>query len=67
MGREDEIRMIAFALWVQDGYNRASAVRHWLQAEAIWEQNQKALGRPAQPAEESERELAGIFSMPNSR
>jgi hypothetical protein len=39
MEKENEIRIIAYALWAQDGYNRRSAVRHWLRAEAIWEQN----------------------------
>lgn len=46
MAREDEVRNIAYALWVQDGYNRDSAIQHWLRAEAIWEQNQKALKSP---------------------
>jgi hypothetical protein len=41
MGREDDIRIIAYALWVQDGNVHKSAIRHWLQAEAIWEQNRK--------------------------
>jgi len=41
MEKENEIRIIAYALWAQDGYNRRSAVRHWLRAEAIWEQNRR--------------------------
>lgn len=41
MRKEDEIRMIAYALWVQDGYNHTRAIKHWLEAEAIWEQNHK--------------------------
>jgi hypothetical protein len=41
MEKENEIGIIAYALWAQDGYNRRSAVRHWLRAEAIWEQNRR--------------------------
>jgi hypothetical protein len=41
MRREDEIRNIAYALWVQDGYNKWKALEHWLRAEAIWEHNRK--------------------------
>jgi len=41
MGREDEIRIIAYALWVQDGYNHKHAIQHWLRAEAIWEKNRQ--------------------------
>ena len=41
MEKENEIRIIAYALWAQDGYNRRSAVSHWLRAEAIWEQNRR--------------------------
>jgi hypothetical protein len=37
MEREEQIRMIAYSLWVQDGYCRGAAVRHWLEAEEIWE------------------------------
>jgi hypothetical protein len=41
MRKEEEIRIIAYALWVQDGYNHTGAIKHWLEAEAIWEQNHK--------------------------
>jgi hypothetical protein len=41
MRKEEEIRIIAYALWVRDGYNHTSAIKHWLEAEAIWEQNHK--------------------------
>jgi hypothetical protein len=43
MEKENEIRIIAYALWAQDGYNRRSAVKHWLKAETIWQQNRQAL------------------------
>jgi hypothetical protein len=37
MEREEEIRLIAYSLWVRDGYPHGRAVEHWLKAEAIWE------------------------------
>jgi hypothetical protein len=41
MGKDNEIRLIAYALWVRDGKCHGNAVSHWLRAEAIWEFNQK--------------------------
>jgi hypothetical protein len=49
MGREEEIRMIAYSLWVQDGFRRGKAIEHWLKAEAIWEQFHKAANLPDPP------------------
>jgi len=43
MERQDEIRTIAYALWVQEGHNHWKALEHWLRAEAIRERNKKAL------------------------
>jgi hypothetical protein len=42
--RTREIRLIAYSLWVRDGYRHGLAVEHWLKAEAIWEadHNQRA-------------------------
>ncbi len=51
MRREEEIRMIAYSLWVKDGYRRGSAIKHWLEAEAIWENNRKALNKSRSPIE----------------
>ena len=43
MAREDEIRVISYALWVREGRRYGSAIKRWLEAEAIWEQNQKLI------------------------
>jgi len=59
MGREDEIRMIAYALWVQDGHRRGKALEHWLRAEYIWEQNQKIIAKPISPWERPTKTAAG--------
>ncbi len=37
MVREEEIRLIAYSLWVREGYPHGRAIEHWLRAEAIWE------------------------------
>jgi hypothetical protein len=37
MNREEEIRLIAYSLWVREGYPHERAIEHWLRAEAIWE------------------------------
>ncbi len=60
MGREEEIRIIAYALWVRDGYKRQSAIKHWLEAEAIWEQNHKMMEILKAPPREPGRKSADL-------
>ena len=38
MEREEEIRVIAYSIWEQEGYVDGQDVEHWLRAEAIWEE-----------------------------
>jgi hypothetical protein len=37
MEKEEEVRLIAYSLWVRDGYPHGRAIEHWLRAESIWE------------------------------
>jgi len=41
MGREDEIRLMAYSIWEQEGCCDGRDVEHWLRAEVIWEGKQK--------------------------
>jgi hypothetical protein len=41
MGREDEIKLIAYNIWEEEGYPNGRDYEHWLKAETIWEQRQK--------------------------
>lgn len=41
MGREDEIRLIAYAIWEEESCPDGRDCEHWLMAEAIWEQRGK--------------------------
>jgi hypothetical protein len=41
MGREDEIRLIAYRIWEEEGCINGHDCDHWFQAEMIWEQQQK--------------------------
>ena len=41
MGREDEIRLIAYSIWEEEGYPDNKDYEHWMRAEAIWEEDQK--------------------------
>jgi hypothetical protein len=58
MDREEEIKLIAYSLWVREGYPHGRAIEHWLRAEAIWEADHN--GRPVtgitfeEPEEEAE-------------
>jgi len=40
MGKEDEVRIIAYRIWEEDGCRHGHAVEHWLKAEIIWENQQ---------------------------
>ncbi len=41
MVREDEIRIIAYHIWEEEGCCHGHDCEHWLKAEVIWEQKQK--------------------------
>lgn len=41
MGREDEIRIIAYRIWEEEGCCDGHDCEHWLKAEVIWEEKQK--------------------------
>ena len=38
MGREDEIRLIAYQIWEDEGCAYGFDREHWMKAEAIWEE-----------------------------
>ena len=43
MGREDEIRLIAYNLWESENRPEGRQSEHWARAEALWqEQNARA-------------------------
>jgi hypothetical protein len=41
MGRDDEIRIIAYRIWEEENRCQGRSVEHWLKAEAIWERKQR--------------------------
>ena len=41
MVREDEIRLIAYRIWEEEGCRDGYDCEHWLKAEVIWEEKQK--------------------------
>ena len=49
MARQDEIRLIAYHIWEEEGCVEGQDCEHWYRAEAIWEQNQKASARATRP------------------
>jgi hypothetical protein len=50
MPREDEIRLIAYELWQEDGCCHGHDVDHWVRAEIIWEEQKSP---PVQAATKS--------------
>ena len=41
MAKEDEIRLIAYSIWEEEGCVNGKDCEHWFRAEAIWEEKQK--------------------------
>ena len=41
MGREDEIRIIAYRIWEEESCCDGHDCEHWSKAEVIWEEKQK--------------------------
>jgi hypothetical protein len=41
MGREDEIKLIAYSIWEEEGCPDGRDCEYWFRAETVWEANQK--------------------------
>jgi hypothetical protein len=41
MAREDEIKLIAYNLWEEEGCPEGRECEHWYRAEIIWQEQQK--------------------------
>jgi hypothetical protein len=41
MGKEDEVKLIAYRLWEEEGCVDGHDCEHWFRAEVIWGRNQK--------------------------
>lgn len=41
MGKEEEIKLIAYKIWEEEGCLDGHDCEHWFRAEVIWEQQQK--------------------------
>jgi hypothetical protein len=46
MGKEDEIRLIAYHIWKEEGCKEGHDCEHWFRAEILWEKEHKALVEP---------------------
>jgi translation elongation factor EF-1alpha len=46
MGKEDEIRLIAYHIWQEESCQDSHDCEHWFRAEALWEKKHKALAVP---------------------
>ncbi len=49
MAREDEIKLIAYGLWEEDGCCHGRDVEHWIRAEMIWEEQNKTRAAATRP------------------
>jgi hypothetical protein len=46
MGKEDEIRLIAYHIWEEEGCQDGHDCEHWFRAETLWEKKYNALSVP---------------------
>jgi len=53
MAQEDEVRMIAYYIWLQEGCIDGKDCEHWTRAEAIWKEQQKSFSKNAAKKPES--------------
>jgi hypothetical protein len=51
MGRNDEVRRIAYSIWEREGRPEGHALEHWQRAEKTWASQQKP-SRHSTPASE---------------
>jgi hypothetical protein len=49
MVKEDEIKLIAYNIWQEEGCVEGHDCDHWYRAEVIWEQNQKPAAKIVKP------------------
>jgi hypothetical protein len=62
MGREDEIRVIAYTIWEEDGCCEGHDVEHWLMAETIWQGKQSKATATPSPVKAPAKQKAGPSS-----
>ena len=68
MGREDDIRSLAYSLWEQEGYQEGRDYEYWLRAEVVWEQqNPGATTKQARSRSKPSAEKKGKVTSSNKR
>ena len=50
MAKEDEVRLIAYHIWEEEGCPNGRDCQHWYMAETIWEERQKPATTQKVPA-----------------
>ncbi|HXY73867.1 MAG TPA: DUF2934 domain-containing protein [Dehalococcoidales bacterium] len=63
MGKEDEVKLIAYSIWEKEGSPAGLDLDHWFRAEIIWEQNQK---KPTKQESKTEQKQA-VKTPPQAR
>lgn len=58
MGRDDEIRRMAYDIWVREGRPEGRALDHWQRAEKTWVSQHRAPPKSAQAPEQKGQPVA---------
>jgi hypothetical protein len=58
MDRENDIRIIAYHIWEAEGCPDGRDCEHWVQAELIWDVNNKKKTAPARTVSASRKKAA---------
>lgn len=67
MGREDEIKLIAYCIWEEEGYPDGRDYEHWTRAEAICDEKQKSKTEAKSSKIESTRAVKSGVKVMTSR
>jgi DUF2934 family protein len=64
MGRDDEIRSIAYGIWEREGRPEGHALEHWQKAEKTWASQHKT---PQQSVSGTERKGQSVSPAPRTQ
>ena len=66
MGSKEEIKLIAYRIWEQEGCQHGHDIEHWCRAELVWQEQQKA-AKTERSAAKSTKNSATVVSNRNNQ
>jgi len=60
MHHEQEVQMIAYHMWEEQGHPHGHDLEHWLKAEAVWQEKQGHVAPPVQHVAVAQKPASAI-------